>query len=125
MAIEHLDQSCKVRQIARQSVNLVDHHNVNLAIFDVCHQTLEAGPINVTARETTIVVAIGQGYPTLVTLAGDVGQSRIALRLQAVVFHVQAFIGGLAGVNRAAPLGGSGRRLRNGVRDRSSHANAP
>ena len=122
MAIEHLDQSCKVRQIARQPVNLVDHNNVDLAIFDICHQPFQAGAVDVATRKTAIVVTIGQGNPALVTLAGNVGQSCIALRLQAVVFHVQAFIGGLAGVDRAAPLGRDRWHLRIRIGGRLSHA---
>ena len=125
MPIKDFHQSREVRQAAGEAVDFVDHDDVDLSVLDIVHQSAQRGPLHIATREAAIVIAIGHSDPAFMALAGNVGKPRITLRLQAVVFHVQAFIGGLSGVDRTAPLGGSGRRLRIGVRDRSSHANAP
>jgi hypothetical protein len=37
VALKHIDHLGEVGQAARQAVDLVDHHDVDLAALDVCH----------------------------------------------------------------------------------------
>ena len=84
LGVEDLDQPSKIGQRAGQPVNLVDDDDIDPASPDVGKQALECGPLDVAAREPAIVV-VGPGqYPALVTLAGDVGLARFALRLERV-----------------------------------------
>ena len=91
--IEHLNQLRKVRQAAREAVDLVDHHDINFSGLDVCHQALESWTINVAAGESTIVVGVVQRQPTFMALATHKSKTCIALCFQAVVLLIQAFIG--------------------------------
>ena len=45
MGIEQFDQLGKVRQRARQPVDLVDHDDIDLARFDVGQQALQGRPV--------------------------------------------------------------------------------
>src|SRR5207249_7807470 len=59
-------------------------------------------PLHVTAREPAIIVAGFGQYPALVPLAADIGLAGFALRLQRVELLLKPFLGGFAGVDRAA-----------------------
>ena len=48
----------KVQQAAAESVDLVDHHAVDPAGFDVGHESSKRGALHVATRESTIVVTI-------------------------------------------------------------------
>src|SRR5207253_11145763 len=56
----------------------------------------------IAAREPAIVIAGSGRYPALVPLAADIGLAGFALRLQRVEFLFETFLGGFAGVDRAA-----------------------
>src|SRR5262249_58523001 len=59
--------------------------------------------------EAAVVVAGGQALPALVLLAGDERLGRFALGVQGVELLLQALLGALAGVDRAADQGQGGR----------------
>jgi hypothetical protein len=104
VAVEHVDQLGEVRQAAREAVDFVDDHGIDLPRFDVDHQTAQPGPFHVAARVAAVVVSVVDGNPALMPLAGNKGQARITLCFEAVVFLVEPFISGLAGVDGAALL---------------------
>jgi len=80
VAFEHFDHLGEVGQAARQAVDLVDHHDVDLAALDIRHQAFQPRPIRVAAREAGVVVVVGHRNPPLGSLAGDVGVARLLLR---------------------------------------------
>jgi hypothetical protein len=78
-----------------------------MSIFglDVGHQAAQARALHVAAGVAAVVVAVVQRHPAFVPLAGDEGQAGIALGFEAVVFLVEPFVAGFAGVDGAALLG--------------------
>ena len=65
---------------------------------------LQRGPLQRAAGDAAVIVAIGHQQPAFGLLAGDVGLAGLALRIERVEVHVEAFLAGLAGVDRAANL---------------------
>src|SRR5438270_6217669 len=53
-----------------------------------------------------IVIAVSRQQPTLVLLAANVGLAGFALRPERIEFLLEPFLGGFAGVDRAAPAAG-------------------
>jgi len=47
MLVEQLDELCKVRQRAGQTVDLIDHNHVDLAGSHVVQEPLQGGPLGV------------------------------------------------------------------------------
>jgi hypothetical protein len=47
---------------------------------------------------------VGHEQPALGLLAGDIGFARLALSVEAVELHLEAFLAGFAGVDRATEL---------------------
>ena len=63
-----------------------------------------AGPLQRAAGEAAVVVGVADQRPAFGPLAGDVGLAGLALRLQRVELLVEALLGRLPGVDRAAQL---------------------
>ena len=103
-ALEHFDQLGEVHERARQAVDLVDHHDVDLASFDVGQEPLQCRALQRSTETPAVVIAIRHQRPALRLLAGNVRLARLPLRVEAVELHVEAFLGGFAGVDRAADL---------------------
>src|SRR5439155_7663801 len=85
-----------------QPVDLVDEDEIDPGSLDVGEQTLQRRALHVAAREPAIVVAGPGQCPAPVTLAADVGLAGFALRLERVELLFEPFLGGFAGVDRAA-----------------------
>src|SRR6266446_6867882 len=102
LCVEDLDQPGKIGERARQPVDLVDDDDVDPASLDVGKQLLQCRPLHVATREPAVVVAGSGQYPALVTLAADIGLASFALRLERVELLFEPFLGGFAGVDRAA-----------------------
>ena len=102
VALEHLDHLGEVGQAARQAVDLVDHHDVDLAALDVRHQAFQPRPIRVAAGEARVVVVVGHRNPTLGALAGDVGVASLLLRVDGVELLVKTLVRRHPAVDRAA-----------------------
>ena len=102
MRVEGLDDPGEVGERAGQPVDFVDEHDVDPAALDLGQQALQRRSRHGAAGETTIVVGSLDELPTLVALAGDVGGTGLALGVQRVEGLVQALLGRLAGVDRAA-----------------------
>ena len=92
VALEHLDHLGEVGETARQTVDLVDHHDVDLAALDVRHQALQARTLDVASGEAGVVVVVGHRNPALGTLAGDVGVARFLLRIDGVEFLIEPLV---------------------------------
>jgi hypothetical protein len=104
VAVEHLDQLGEVGERAAEAVDLVDHHHVDQPVLDVLQQPLQAGALQRAARDAAVVILIADQHPALGPLAGDVRLAGLALGVQRVELLLQPFLGGLAGVDRAAAL---------------------
>src|SRR5207302_9161372 len=102
LSIEDFDQPGKIGERAGQPVDLVDDDDIDPASLDVGEQLLQCRPLHVATREPAVVVAGSGQYPALVMLAADIGLARFALRLERVELLFEPFLGGFAGVDRAA-----------------------
>ena len=76
-----------------------------MASFDVGQKPLQCRALQGAARDTAVVVAVVDQNPAFRLLAGDIGLARLPLRVEAVELHVEAFLGGFVGVDRAAHFG--------------------
>src|SRR6218665_2515900 len=94
----------KSGRLSGEAVDLVDDHGVDLSGLDVRHQAAQRRAFHVAAGVAAVVVAIADGNPAFMPLAGDEGQARVALRFEAVVFLIQPFVSGFAGVDGATLL---------------------
>jgi len=100
--IEELDEPDKIGERPRQPVDLVDDHDVDAAGLDIGDQVLQGRPLQIATREPAIVIALSRQHPALVPLATDVGLAGFTLRGERVELLLEPFLGGFAGVNRAA-----------------------
>ena len=87
-----------------QAVDLVDHHDVDLVRLDIGQQALEGRTLQRGARDAAVIVAVGHQKPAFGLLAGHIGLAGLALGIEAVELLLQALLGRLAGVDRAAEL---------------------
>ena len=108
--VEHLDDSREVHERPAEPVDLVDDHAVHLGGLDIHQELLQRGPIHVAAGVAAVVVVGRHQLPAFVALAQDVRLARLALRVERVELLLEAFVGGLPGVDRATD------RLRDRVR---------
>ena len=104
MIVEYFYNPCEVGKRAAQPVNLVDDDDVDAAGLDVAQQPLQRRAFHAAAGEATVVVAIADEDPAFMLLALDVGQPRLALRVEGVELHLQSLFRGLARVGGAADL---------------------
>ena len=102
LPVEHLDQLGEVHERAAEAVDLVDDDDVDPAGLDVGEQPLQRRALQRAAREAAIVVVVRNQGPAFGLLAGDIGLASLPLGVEAVELHVEPFLGGLPGVDRAA-----------------------
>src|SRR4029077_18847964 len=84
-----------------QPVDLIDHHDIDLAGADIGKQSSESWPLQGTAREPPVII-VGPESPALMGLALDISFCRLALGIERVEVLLEAVLGRLPGVNRAA-----------------------
>ena len=120
-AFESLDQFEKIEHRPGKPVDLVDNDDVDLAGFDICEQSLERRALQGAAGYAAVVIAVGDQHPAFRALAGDVGLAGLSLGVQRVELHVEAFLAGFAGVDRATQF----PHWRHGRADDSSHRWSP
>src|SRR5271155_2913551 len=106
LGVEEFDQPGKIGERAGQPVDLVDDHDVDPAGSDIGDQVLQGGSLQIATGESAIVIAGSHQYPALAALAADKGLAGFALRCERVELLLQPFLGGFAGVDRAAPAVG-------------------
>ena len=102
MAVEQLDQLGKVSKRAREPVDLIDHHDVDLAGVDVGQELLQGRPVKGGPREGAIVITVREEPPALAHLALDIGLAGLALGVERVEGEIEIMLGRLAGVDGAA-----------------------
>src|SRR5438270_9122175 len=92
----------KIGERAGQPVDLVDNDNVEPAGPDIGEQLLQRRPLHGATREPAVIIAASRQYPPLVLLAADVRLAGFTLRGERVEFLLEPFLGGFAGIDRAA-----------------------
>ena len=102
MLIENLDQLRKVGKRARQSVNLVDQDNVDLAGANVVEQSLQGRAVQRCAGQPAVVIMVGDEPPAFMGLALYIGLAGFPLRIERVELKIKVMLGGFAGIDRAA-----------------------
>ena len=106
LGVEEFDQPGKIGERPREPVDLVDDDNVDPAGPDIGKQTLQRWSLQIAAGEPAVIIAGSRQHPALVLLAANVGLAGFALRRKRVEFLLEPFLGGFAGVDRAAPAAG-------------------
>ncbi len=101
MTLEGLDQLEEVEHRAGEPINLVDQDHVDFAGFNISQQALKGRALQRASGDSTIVVAILDRKPPLGALTYYIGLAGLALGIQRVELHIEAFLGRLAGVDRA------------------------
>ena len=104
MGLEDSDQLGEVHERAAQAVDLVDHHDVDTVGLDVGEEAFEGRPLEGGAGDAAVVVAAVHRHPALGLLALDIGLAGLALGVEGVERHVEPFLAGFAGIDRAAEL---------------------
>src|SRR4029450_9058019 len=82
-------------------VDLVDDHNLDLAGAYIGQEVLQRRAVERAAGVAAVVVVGRQGPPAFVPLALDVGPTSLTLGVERVEVLLPAFLGGLAGIDRA------------------------
>jgi len=100
--VETLHHPREVQEAAAEAVDFVHDHCLDKTGVDVGQQALQGRAFHVAAGEAAVVVARFQAGPALALLAGHIGFAGLALGVQTVELLLQAFFGGLAGVDGAA-----------------------
>src|SRR4029079_9660283 len=75
-----------------------------LAPLEGGEEPLQGRTLQRAAREAAVVIAVRDEQPAFGFLAGDIGLAGLALGVEAVELHLEALLGRLAGVDRAAEL---------------------
>src|SRR5258705_4381573 len=102
MGIKQLDQFGEVRQRPRQTVDLVDHDDVDLAGTDIGQPPLTVGSVGGPARVPAIVIAGSDQRPAGMSLTLDIGGGSIVLRVQRVELLVEPMLGRDPRIDRTA-----------------------
>src|SRR5262249_2056048 len=102
--IERCHHAGEVEQRAAEPIDFTEHYAIDLAGLDVGKEAAQRRPLHAAAGVATVVVALGQASPAFMLLAGDVGLSRFALRVERVELLLQAFFTRFAGIDGAAQL---------------------
>jgi hypothetical protein len=104
VAVEDFHQLGEVDERARQPVDLVDHHHIHKPILDVGKETLQGRAFQRATGDAAIIILIAHQHPAFGALARHIGLAGFALGVQRVELLLQPFLGGFAGVDRAAQL---------------------
>ena len=102
LGIEQLDQLGKISQRAGQTVDLVHHHNIDLAVAHVRQQRLQGWPGQRCTGQAAVVIAVRQQAPAFMGLALDISLTGLALGIQRGESEVEVMLARLAGIDGAA-----------------------
>src|SRR3984893_4096541 len=100
--IEQLDQLGEGGERAGEAVDLIDHHDGDLASPDIGQELLQGRAVEGGSREAAIVIAVWNQAPALMRLALDIGLAGLPLGIERVEFEIEIVLGRFAGVDRAA-----------------------
>ena len=109
-SVEGFHDLGEVKQRTRQSVDLIDHHDVDLACANIAQEPLQGRAVHRPPGKAAVVVQSRQDHPAFMLLGEDKGRTGFALGIERVEGLLQALLGRFARVNRASHL--SGRRSR-------------
>src|ERR1700730_4071144 len=113
--IEQLDQLGEGGERAGEAVDLIDHHDGDLASPDIGQELLQGRAVEGGSREAAIVIAVWNQAPALMRLALDVGLAGLPLGIERVEFEIEIVLGRFAGVvglpARCLHYVGNGRAL--------------
>ena len=101
VGIEQLDHLREVRERSGQAVHLVHHHHADLACLDVGQQPLQSRALERCTGAAAIVIGARHRPPPQGLLALNIGGAGLALGIQGIEVLFQAFLGRLAGIDRA------------------------
>ena len=99
MTVEDLDELGEIRERPAQPVDLVDDDGIDQIFFDIAEQTLQGGPLQGSAGDTTIVIKGGKCGPALVLLARDIGLTGFPLCIEGIEVLLETRFGGFTGVD--------------------------
>ena len=102
MGIEQLDQLGEIGERTGQAVDLVHHHDLDLAGPHLGEQRLQCRPIERGAGEAAVSEAVGQKPPALAGLAADISFASLSLSIERGEGKVEVMLGRFAGVDRKA-----------------------
>ena len=102
--VKFLGEVCKITDGSGQSVDLVNHDDVDQPGFTVGKELLKRRAFHIAAGISSVVVTSREADPSVGFLAGDIGFTSLPLSIQTVEFLIQSFLNGLACVNRASLL---------------------
>src|ERR1019366_10011099 len=97
---EPLHQLREVEERAAQAVDLVDDYDVDLFLINFGQESLESWPFDVCAGEPAVVVALVDEGPAWLLLY--IRGAGLPLSVEGVEVLLEAYGGGLAGVDGAA-----------------------
>jgi hypothetical protein len=100
--IKGLNNLCKIRQAASETIYLVYDDDVDLVGLDVLQQTLQCRSLHRSAGVSTVIVASGQYSPAFMPLAEDEGLAGFSLCIERVEGLFEIFFRGLSSVDRTA-----------------------
>jgi len=93
MVVEQLDELGEVGERAGQAVDLVDNHDIDLALADIRKKLLKGGAIYRPAGDPSIIIVGFDELPAFVGLALDVGLRRLALGIERVEVLFEPMLG--------------------------------
>src|SRR5262249_641716 len=96
-------------QRARQPVDLIDDHDIDLGSCDVGKQRLQRRPVERRAGETAIVVMIWNEAPALMGLALYICLTRLSLGIERVELEIEIRFSRFSGVDGGGKVVLSGR----------------
>ena len=112
LCVEGFHDLGEIEQRARQPVDFIDHHHVDLAGANISEEPLEGRALHRPARKAAVVIQARQDRPAFVLLGENEGCASFALSVERVERLLQTFLRGLSGVDRAAHSSGrASRRL--------------
>jgi hypothetical protein len=82
MSVKNLNNLGEVGQGASEAIDFVDDDDVDTALLDLSHKSLEGGSFYIAARESAVVVLSVDQLPPFMGLASNVGFTRFALRVE-------------------------------------------
>jgi hypothetical protein len=85
VGVKQLHELGEVGDRPGQAIDLVDDHNIDPALPDVCEQLLQAGTVQAAAREAAVIIMISDQLPAFVSLTLDVGLRGLPLSMKGVI----------------------------------------
>src|ERR1700730_13178215 len=86
--VKQLDQLGEIGERAGQAIDLIDHHDGDLAGSDIGKEVLQGLAVERGAGEAAVVVVIGDEPPAFMRLALDVGFAGLPLGIERVEFDL-------------------------------------